>query len=101
VIVATGDDFERAVAAVMYEARSIVMSCKAMEDSLAQELAALGKAAPEPASEAPQKEQDGEVGAQWMENWYDGIGYCEYCIPTPLHVGPLTTQAPGTRLVTM
>jgi hypothetical protein len=78
VIVATGDDFERAVAAVMYEARSIVMSCKAMEDSLAQELAALGKAAPEPASEAPQKEQDGEVGAQWMENWYDGIGYCTW-----------------------
>lgn len=58
VLVSEGVDFEHAVAAVMYQARSLVQP-------YVSEV---------PNQPSPTDNED--VHAQWRENWYDGLGYC-------------------------
>ncbi|GAB1310561.1 Raffinose synthase Sip1 [Madurella fahalii] len=55
VLVAVGDHFESAVAAVMYHARTLVMAANAREGG--------GSV---------------DVKPEWYENWYDGLGYCTW-----------------------
>jgi hypothetical protein len=59
-LVAVGDNFESTIAAVMYHARSLVMS---LEASAAQ-----------PVTETTPAN---DIEPQWYENWYDGLGYCK------------------------
>jgi Raffinose synthase or seed imbibition protein Sip1 len=59
--VAVGDNFESANAAVMYQARALAMTSQESTNQHNAELAALGD----------------DVKAEWYENWYDGLGYCE------------------------
>ncbi|KAI0474025.1 glycoside hydrolase family 36 protein [Xylariaceae sp. FL0804] len=61
VLAAVGDDFESALAAVIYHARSLV-SVATEESSPSERL----------------REPDGDVKPEWMENWYDGLGYCTW-----------------------
>lgn len=63
VLAAVGDNFESALAAVMYQARNVVHVAKKVDNELDKELQAL---------------KDG-VKPEWMENWYDGLGYCKPC----------------------
>ncbi|KAH6853927.1 glycoside hydrolase superfamily [Chaetomium sp. MPI-CAGE-AT-0009] len=60
-LVAVGDDFESTIAAVMYHARALIMGTSA---SATQSVA--GATA------------EGDIGPQWYENWYDGLGYCTW-----------------------
>ncbi|KAF9875824.1 raffinose synthase Sip1 [Colletotrichum karsti] len=62
VLVATGDNFESANAAVMYQARNYVITEKKASDELQAEMKAL---------------EEG-VKPEWMENWYDGLGFCTW-----------------------
>jgi hypothetical protein len=64
-LIALGNDFESANAAVMYQARNVVTAVKKASGELDEELVAL---------------RDG-VKAEWMENWYDGLGFCESILP--------------------
>jgi hypothetical protein len=63
VLVAFGDDFESANAAVMYHARGVVAPYETDTGEQQRELEAL-------------KEGD-EVTKVWAENWYDGLTYCK------------------------
>lgn len=60
VLVAVGDDFESTNAAVMYQARSLVVDSRVTSGQQRTEEVALG-----------------EVKPQWYEDWYDGLGYCK------------------------
>ena len=60
ILVAESDDFQNALAAVMYQARSLVMRKKQTGPLWNQDLEALA---------------DG-IKPQWQESWYDGLGYC-------------------------
>ncbi|XXH02549.1 hypothetical protein Hte_008925 [Hypoxylon texense] len=62
VLAAVGDNFESAIAAVMYHARTVVLATGNGENKLAQELESLS---------------DG-FKPEWYENWYDGLGYCTW-----------------------
>lgn len=65
VLVAVGHNFESANAAAIYQARSLVVSSKKSTGEYDEEMQAL---------------RDG-VKPEWMENWYDGLGYCEsHCL---------------------
>ncbi|EGO53119.1 hypothetical protein NEUTE1DRAFT_92118 [Neurospora tetrasperma FGSC 2508] len=61
VLVAVGDNFESANAAVMYHARGLVSTA-------------------DRAGESPTKLEklSDNVEANWYENWYDGLGYCTW-----------------------
>jgi hypothetical protein len=61
VLVATGDSFESANAAVMYHARNLVVACKKSTGEYDDELAVLRDS----------------VKPEWFENWYDGLGFCQ------------------------
>ncbi|KAL2180522.1 glycoside hydrolase family 36 protein [Thermothelomyces heterothallicus CBS 202.75] len=61
VLVAVGDNLENAVAAVTYHARTLVTAANAPNSH--------GMASPT---------AEGDVGPQWYENWYDGLGYCTW-----------------------
>lgn len=67
VLVAVGDNFESANAAVMYEARNAVRAQESKQPKawLEEANAILNDVKPE-----------------WMENWYDGLGFCKlkYCL---------------------
>jgi hypothetical protein len=63
VLVALGDDFESANAAVMYHARGIVAANETATGEQQREFQAL-------------KEGD-ESTKLWAENWYDGLTYCK------------------------
>lgn len=80
VLVAVGHDFESANAAVMYHARSLVLDSKKSTGEFDEEMKALREG----------------VSPEWMENWYDGLGFCKRTL-TSLH-RPLTnhTQVLGT-----
>lgn len=67
VLAATGNNFESALAAVMYQSRSVVQAAKTASHELETELKAL---------------RDG-VKPEWMENWYDGLGYCMCSVLVP------------------
>ncbi|KAK1757368.1 raffinose synthase Sip1 [Echria macrotheca] len=62
VLVAIGDTFEGASAAVMYHARGLVASTSPAESN----------------SDAPTVPSDGTARIEWYENWYDGLGYCTW-----------------------
>lgn len=62
VLAAVGHNFESANAAVMYHARQAVATSKRLSGELEQEMKAL---------------QEG-VKPEWMENWYDGLGFCTW-----------------------
>ncbi|CAK7226299.1 hypothetical protein SCUCBS95973_006154 [Sporothrix curviconia] len=63
VLVAVGDTFESANAAVMYHARSLVHQMAAAHDeATASEIQTLAD----------------EVQPAWLENWYDGLGFCTW-----------------------
>jgi len=62
VLVALGDDFESANAAVMYHARGVVTTAETVSGEQQKEFEAL-------------KEGD-ESTKLWAENWYDGLTYC-------------------------
>jgi hypothetical protein len=63
-VVGLGDDFESANAAVMYYARDIVNASKSASGELQKEIAAL--------------KSDDDQAKVWVENWYDGLTYCEF-----------------------
>lgn len=60
VLAAVGDNFESAFAAVMYQARN-ELSVKTAQEEVDREFMTLKD----------------EVRPEWLENWYDGLGYCE------------------------
>ncbi|RDW82573.1 glycoside hydrolase-2 [Coleophoma cylindrospora] len=62
VLVAVGDDFESANAAVMYHARGVVATAEELSGEASKEMEAL---------------KDG-VRPEWLENWYDGLTYCTW-----------------------
>lgn len=66
VLAAIGHNFESANAAVMYHARSLVVAGKQSTGEFNEEYKAL---------------RDG-VKPEWMENWYDGLGFCESYLST-------------------
>jgi hypothetical protein len=60
VLVATGDNFESANAAVMYQARNMIRTCNEIDTQLDADLPAI----------------QGDLQPEWIENWYDGLGFC-------------------------
>ncbi|GKT64585.1 raffinose synthase Sip1 [Colletotrichum tofieldiae] len=61
ILAATGDNFESANAAVMYQARNYILQEKKASNELLAEMKAIEQG----------------VKPEWMENWYDGLGYYE------------------------
>lgn len=61
VLAAIGHNFESANAAVMYHARGLVIAGKKSTGEYDEEYKALRNG----------------VKPEWMENWYDGLGFCE------------------------
>ncbi len=59
-IAAVGDNFESANAAAMYHARDLVSSAKVAGSEFQEEINALRE----------------NVRPEWLENWYDGLGFC-------------------------
>lgn len=64
VLAAIGHSFESANAAVVYHARSLVVASSKSTGKYNEELKSLREG----------------VKPEWMENWYDGLGFCEYII---------------------
>ncbi|KAJ5014634.1 putative galactinol--sucrose galactosyltransferase 6 [Colletotrichum sp. SAR 10_99] len=62
ILVAIGENFESANAAVMYQARHYVITEKKASNELQAEMKAI---------------EEG-VKPEWMENWYDGLGFCTW-----------------------
>ncbi|KAI5864854.1 glycoside hydrolase family 36 protein [Durotheca rogersii] len=62
VLAAVGDNFESAIAAVMYHARTVILATRVGHDELSRELQSLSE----------------DVRPEWYENWYDGLGYCTW-----------------------
>ena len=62
VLVATGDNFESANAAVMYHARDLIAFNKTSTKEVQAEMSAL----------------ENDIKPEWYENWYDGLGYCKF-----------------------
>ncbi|KAI1136070.1 glycoside hydrolase family 36 protein [Hypoxylon sp. FL0543] len=62
VLAAVGDNFESAIAAVMYHARTVVFATSDTEDDFTRELRNLSN----------------DIKPEWYENWYDGLGYCTW-----------------------
>lgn len=62
ILVSEGNDFQRAVAAVMYHARTLVMKARSANEAVEEEWKALSDA----------------VRPEWLENWYDGLGFCSF-----------------------
>jgi hypothetical protein len=60
ILVSEGNDFQRAVAAVMYHARTLVMKARSANQAVEEEWKTLSDA----------------VRPEWLENWYDGLGFC-------------------------
>lgn len=84
VLAAIGHNFESTNAAVMYQARNLVTSTKKSTGEYDEELKAL---------------RDG-VKPEWMENWYDGLGFCElHCTERCTMFDADTHQAHGTLWV--
>ncbi|KAI1077419.1 glycoside hydrolase family 36 protein [Whalleya microplaca] len=62
VLAAVGNTFESTIAAVMYHARNVTLATRKDDDKLAQGL----------------KGVSDDIRPEWMENWYDGLGYCTW-----------------------
>ena len=63
IVAAVATSFESANAAVMYYARKLVSGNDTMSEELKAEM---------------KKTCENDVGAKWMENWYDGLTYCTW-----------------------
>lgn len=63
VLASVGDNFDNAMAAVMYHARDIVMATKGQDGELGKQL---------------QTRKGHHLEPRWRENWYDGLGYCTW-----------------------
>ncbi|KAI0190911.1 raffinose synthase Sip1 [Xylaria flabelliformis] len=62
VLAAVGDNCESAIAAAMYHARALIPFTSNTCDAFS----------PEPLV------QRGDLRPEWMQNWYDGLGYCTW-----------------------
>ncbi|KAH6900315.1 glycoside hydrolase superfamily [Thelonectria olida] len=62
ILVSESDRFDRAVAAVMYHARTLVARARQTNQLENEELSALSD----------------DLQPEWMENWYDGLGFCTW-----------------------
>ncbi|KAI1479328.1 glycoside hydrolase family 36 protein [Daldinia eschscholtzii] len=62
VLASVGDDFESAVAAVMYHARTVIFATGNGKDEISEEIQSLTS----------------DIKPEWYENWYDGLGYCTW-----------------------
>jgi len=62
VIAAVGDSFNNANAAAMYHARSVASPAAGIGASVDEEM----------------KSIRGDVGAMWLQEWYDGLGFCPF-----------------------
>ncbi|KAI0008704.1 glycoside hydrolase family 36 protein [Xylariaceae sp. FL0662B] len=62
VLAAVGNTFESAIAAVMYHARNVAFATGKDDNELAQKSKGLSD----------------DIRPEWMENWYDGLGYCTW-----------------------
>lgn len=62
VLASVGDDFESAVAAVMYHARAVMAATGNSRDEFTKEIQSLTN----------------DIKPEWYENWYDGLGYCTW-----------------------
>ncbi|OTA80869.1 glycoside hydrolase family 36 protein [Hypoxylon sp. CO27-5] len=62
VLAAVGDNFESAMAAAMYHARTVIFTTSDTEDDFTRELRSLSHG----------------IKPEWYENWYDGLGYCTW-----------------------
>ncbi|KAI0545528.1 raffinose synthase Sip1 [Xylaria curta] len=62
VLAAVGDNCESAIAAVMYHARALIPFTSNTHNA--------------PSSEP--LVQHGDLRPEWMQNWYDGLGYCTW-----------------------
>ncbi|KAI2614882.1 glycoside hydrolase family 36 protein [Hypoxylon sp. NC1633] len=62
VLVAVGDKFESAIAAVMYHARTVTLAARNGDSEVTRELQSLSE----------------DIKPEWYENWYDGLGYCTW-----------------------
>ncbi|KAI0409393.1 raffinose synthase Sip1 [Xylaria palmicola] len=63
-LAAVGDDCESAVAAAMYHARSLVQINSSTYNNLTPDL--------------PSPPPRDDFRSEWMQNWYDGLGYCTW-----------------------
>ena len=61
ILAAVGDDFDCALASAMYHARDIALNSAGTSTPLSKELKSL----------------DDDIKPEWLEEWYDGLGYCE------------------------
>lgn len=70
ILVSEGCEFERALAAVVYHARSLIwhLSQQDSTDKAAREVKS--------STDVEHKEAGGATGV-WREHWYDGLGYCK------------------------
>ncbi|SCO79310.1 related to seed imbibition protein Sip1 [Fusarium oxysporum] len=62
ILVSVGDDFDCAIASVMYHARDMVAGTKKASDEWSQELSALKN----------------DFKPEWLEYWFDGLGFCTW-----------------------
>lgn len=61
-LVAVGDSCESAISAAMYHARALIMSASSTPVAPLHELSL----------------HSDDPKAEWMQNWYDGLGYCTW-----------------------
>ncbi|KAI0389562.1 glycoside hydrolase family 36 protein [Xylariaceae sp. FL0594] len=62
ILAAVGDDCDSAICAALYHARTLMQHASAPNGPVSE-------------SSAPYHD---DVGAVWMQNWYDGLGYCTW-----------------------
>lgn len=63
ILVSLGDDFDRAVASVMYHARSLAWQTQEVETQK---------------SDQGMKDLSESIGPEQLENWHDGLGFCMF-----------------------
>lgn len=59
VLVSESHDVDKAIASVVYHARSLIWKYSQTSNPKRQVL------------------ETGDIEPKWRENWYDGLGYCE------------------------
>lgn len=75
ILVARGIDFERALASVVYHARSLVW--RLSSENAKEKLSLPAEFITDANSEKVVAGELGDTKAQWSERWYDGLGYCK------------------------
>lgn len=63
ILAAVGDNCESAIAAVVYHARTLTLS-NTTQNAPNQELVS----------------KNDEINPEWMQEWCDGLGYCEHLL---------------------